>query len=89
MGAQHQLAFLATLDDQRFAAMLTRRGLFAMQQTFRRHAGDGLLLTVRAIDVPSHAGANTQRFIVLLSARDDEIVVAVAAEGDDSPRPPG
>ncbi len=65
MRSEDELSFFAPLDDQRFAAVSTRCGLFASEQAFGRHSGGGELLAVRTGDIPPHAGANAQRLVGL------------------------
>ena len=82
VGAQDELAFFSAFDDERLAAEVTGRGLFAAQDALGRDSRDRWFVAVGAGDVPAHAGADSQGFVVLLAARNDQVVAAVRAQRD-------
>ena len=85
VGAEDKLSLFAPFDDQRLSTLMARSGFLASQQALRRHSRHARFFAVRTGDIPPHAGPDPHRLIVLLRARDDEIVVAVGAHGDHAP----
>lgn len=89
MSSEDELAFFSTLDDEGLAAMAAGGGFLAAELAFWWDSRDGLFLAVGAGYVPAHAGSDAQRLVFLLASRDDEIVVAARAAGDDPARAAG
>lgn len=82
MSAKHELAFLASLDDERLTAGDARGQLFAAKRTGRRHARDGRIFTVRAGSFPTEASPNLH--LSVGTARDDQVVATVRTLRDDA-----
>ena len=70
VGSQDELPFFSTLDDQRLATVLARGGLLASQQALGRHPSNAGLLTIRASNVPAHAGPDPHRLVAILAGRE-------------------
>ena len=89
MGSEDELSFFSTFDDEGLATVTAGGGFLAPEQAFGWDSGDGLFLAVGAGHIPAHAGPDAQRLVIVLASRDDQIVVAAFAAGDDSPRAAG